>query len=359
MLKKIDIYIIKKFLGTYFLSILLIVCIAVVFDFSEKLDNFIKYEASGGDVITKYYLRFIPYFANLFSPLFVFISVIFFTSKMAYNSEIIAMISGGISFRRLMRPYLISAVLIAFMSFMLGNTVIPNSNKVRYKFEDQYVSSKKKDLDKHIHMELEPDMYIYVQQFSSRNYSGRLFSLETFEDGEMVSRLTANTIRYIKKTEQWKLYGCVTRTFTDDKEIITKDAVKDTTLNLVPGDLVKMKNYYETMTNKELQEYISRQEVRGIDNYKEFVVALHRRIATPFSALILTLIGVSLSSRKVRGGSSLHIGIGFTLSFSYILFETIMTSMSTNGDANPLLAAWLPNIIYAVIAAYLYFKAPK
>ncbi len=359
MLKKIDFYIIKKFLGTYFLSILLIVCIAVVLDFSEKLDNFIKHEACAHDVIFDYYLRFIPYFVNLFSPLFVFISVIFFTSKMAYNSEIIAMISGGVSFRRLMRPYLLSALLIALMSFVLGGTIIPNSNKVRYAFEDKYVNSKKKDLDNNIHLELEPDVYVYVKNFSSRRYQGRLFSLEKFNNGEMTSRLTASSIRYIKKTNTWKLQNCVTRTFTDEGEIIKKQSIIDTTLNLEPSDLILMKNFDETMTNSELNKYIVRQKSRGIDNYREYLVAHHRRISTPFSAIILTLIGVSLSSRKVRGGSSLHIGIGFTLSFSYILFETIMSSMATNGNANPFMAAWLPNLIYLIIAIYLYIKAPK
>lgn len=359
MLKKIDIYIIKKFLGTYFLSILLIVCVAVVFDFTEKLDNFIRYEASAYDVITKYYLRFVPYFANLFSPLFVFISVIFFTSKMAYDSEIIAMISGGVSFRRLMRPYFISAGLIALMIFVLGSTIIPNSNKVRYEFEDQYVSSRKKDMDRDIHIELEPGIYAYVQRFSSRNYTGYWFSLESYENGEMTSRTTAKSMRYIKKTDTWKLYTCVTRTFDGENETIEKASQIDTTLNLVPSDLIKMKRYYETMTNSELKTFINRQQKRGIDNYTEYVVERHRRISTPFSAIVLALIGVSLSSRKVRGGSSLHIGIGFTLSFSYILFETVMSSFAVNGNADPLLAAWLPNLVYAIIGIYLYIKAPK
>lgn len=359
MLKKIDIYIIKKFLGTYFLSILLIVCVAVVFDFTEKLDNFIRYEASAYDIVTKYYLRFVPYFANLFSPLFVFISVIVFTSKMAYDSEIIAMISGGVSFKRLMRPYFISAGFIAVLIFVLGSSVIPNSNKVRYEFEDEFVSSRKKDMDRDIHMELEPGVYVYVERFSSRNYTGRLFSLESYEDGKMVSRTTANSMRYVKKTETWKLFTCVTRTFDGDSEYIEKAAVIDTVLNLVPDDLVQMKRYYETMTNRELTQHINRQKKRGIDNYAEYVVERYRRISTPFSALILALIGVSLSSRKVRGGSSLHIGIGFTLSFSYILFETVMSSFAVNGNADPLLAAWLPNVIYALIGLYLYVKAPK
>jgi len=359
MLKKIDIYIIKKFLGTYFLSILLIVCVAVVFDFTEKLDNFIKYEASAYDVVTKYYLRFIPYFANLFSPLFVFISVIFFTSKLAYDSEIIAMISGGVSFRRLMRPYLIASSLIAIMVFFLGSSLIPNSNKVRFNFEDEYISSRKKDMGRNIHMELEPDTYVYVERFSPNNYTGKMFSLEKFEDGKMVSRTTANSMRYVKKTNTWKLFTCVTRTFDGEQETIVKNAQIDTTLQLVPDDLMKLTRFYETMTTSELNEHIERQKMRGIDNYTEYVVERHRRLATPFSALILTLIGVSLSSRKVRGGSSLHIGIGFVLSFSYILFDTVMSSFAVNGNADPLLAAWLPNIIYAGIGIYLYIKAPK
>jgi lipopolysaccharide export system permease protein len=359
MLKKIDIYIIKKFLGTYFLSVILIISVAVVFDFTEKLDNFMKYEASAYDIITKYYLRFIPFFANLFGPLFVFISVILFTSKMAYNSEIIAMISGGVSFRRLMRPYLISALFIAILTFVLGSTVIPNSTKVRYEFEDDYVSPKRKDMDRNIHMEIAPDVYIYVERFSSRNYSGRNFSLEKFEAGELVSKTTAGTMRYVKKTESWQLSNCLTRTFDGETETIHKISKIDTVLNLIPDDLVTKKRFYETMTNKELTYQIDRQKSRGVDNYMEYVVARYRRYSTPFSALILTLIGVSLSSRKVRGGSSLHIGVGFTLSFTYILFETVMGSFATNGNANPLLAAWLPNITYTIIGIYLYIRAPK
>lgn len=359
MLKKIDIYIIKKFLGTYFLSILLIVCVAVVFDFTEKLDNFIKYDASAYDVVTKYYLRFVPFFANLFSPLFVFISVIVFTSKMAYDSEIIAMISGGVSFKRLMRPYFISAAIIAALSFVLGDTIIPNSNKVRFEFEDQYVSSRRKDMDKDIHMEISNDKYIYMQSFSSRTYTGKMFSMEDFEDGEMVSRLTAKSIRYVKNTDTWKLYDCLVREFDGDNESITKVSRMDTTINLVPDDLIKMKRFYETMTNSELSAHIARQQARGVDNYREFLVERYRRISVPISALVLTLIGVSLSSRKVRGGSSLHLGIGFTLSFTYILFGTVMTSFATNGNADPLLAAWLPNIVFAIIGVYLYVKAPK
>ncbi len=359
MLKKIDIYIIKKFLGTYFLSILLIVIVAVVFDFTEKLDNFIAHEATAYDVITKYYMRFVPYFANLFSPLFIFISVIFFTSKLAYDSEIIAMISGGVSFRRLMRPYFLSALFIAILSFALGSSIIPNSNKVRYAFEDQYVKSRTKDLGKDIHMEISPDHYIYVERFRSRNYTGTKFSMEVFEDGALKSRLTSSSISYNRKTNQWRLTDCLMRTLNDDGETLVRSARIDTTLNLVPDDLVKMTRYYETMTNSELKAHIKRQQSRGVDNYTEFLVEKYRRVSMPFSALVLTLIGVSLSSRKVRGGSSLHIGIGFTLSFSYILLDTIMSSFAINGNADPMLAAWMPNILYFIIGVYLYIKAPK
>ena len=359
MLKKIDIYIIKKFLGTYFLAILLIIGIAVVFDLSEKLDNFIQNDAPVKAIIFDYYLNFIPYFANLFSPLFTFISVIFFTSKLAYDTEIIAILAGGVSFKRLVRPYMISAALIAFMSFMLSSYVIPPANMNRLLFEDSYYVPRKKQETSNIHVEIEPGLFISIKTFSFRSKIARDIYLERFNGKDLVSRLRANSGTFDEETGKWKLEDYEIRNFEPWKEDVVKGKEIDTTLNLTLEDFYTYERYYETLTNDELEKYIKKQTARGVGNVEEFVIEKYNRFANSFSAFILTLIGVSISSRKVKGGTGLHMGLGLLLSFSYILFSPISTTFAINGEMNMLLAVWLPNIIYIFIAAFLYKYAPK
>lgn len=359
MLKKIDIYIIRKFLGTYFFAIFIIILISVIFDLTEKLDNFIEKEAPVESVIFDYYMNFIPYFANLFSSLFTFIAVIFFTSKLAYNTEIIAMLSGGVSFARLLRPYLIAASSIVLMSYLLSSWVIPHANRDRIEFEDKYVSPMKQITDRNIHVEIEPGIFVYIDMFNSLRNTGTKITIEQFEGSKLISKTSARSIRYNEDTKTWKLTEYVIRDIGEHKEEIERGRTMDTTLNMVPGDFIAIRNYQETLNNTELSAHIKKQKARGLDNVEPFIIEKYRRVSDPFSAIILTIIGVAVSSRKVRGGTGFHIGIGLLISFSYIFFIRVSTTFAINGDMAPLVAVWLPNVLYSLIALWMYRAAPK
>lgn len=358
---RLDRYIIKKFLGTYIFAIALIISIAVVFDINEKMDDFIGNNAPLKAIVFDYYLNFIPYFANLFSPLFVFIAVIFFTSKLADNSEIIAMYASGVSFRRLMRPYMFSAFVIAVLTFILGAYIIPRGSSVRLDFEDRYIKKKKVEFARNIQLAVDDNTIAYLDQYSSYNATGYHFSLDKFEDKKLVSHLTARTIVYdtLRNDHTWKLRDYMVREFDDMRERITKGSVKDTVLNMEPSDFLIMRGQEQVMTSPQLSDYVAKQKRRGFANVKEFEIEYHKRIAMSFAAFILTIIGASLSSKKIKGGMGLHLGIGLALSFSYILFQTVSSTFAINGNTPPAVAVWIPNILYAFIAVYLYRKALK
>jgi lipopolysaccharide export system permease protein len=359
-MKKLDWYIIKKFLGTYFFAIVLILSIAVVFDYNERMDRFMQHNAPWSGIIFDYYLNFIPYFANLFSPLFVFISVIFFTAKLAENSEIVAMFAAGMSFKRMLRPYMLSAALIAVVTFALGSYVIPRGSVTRIDFEDKYWKPRKVNVARNIQLEVDSGVIAYFDRFEDNNKTGYRFSLDKFEGKQLVSHLTARTITYdTTAVNKWTLRDYMIRHMEGMKESIEKGERKDTIIKMVPGDLLVDKNQEETMTSPELSRYIDRQRQRGFANIKEFEIEYHKRIAMSFASFILTLIGASLSSKKTKGGMGLHLGVGLALSFSYILFQTVASSFAVNGSMPPALAVWIPNFLYAGIAFYLYHKAPK
>ena len=359
-LKLLDWYIIKKFLGTYVFAIVLILSIAVVFDFNEKQDRFMSHNAPWSAIIFDYYLNFIPYFANLFSPLFVFIAVIFFTSKLAENSEIIAMFSTGMSFKRMLRPYMISAAIIAVVTFCLGAYVIPKGSVTRINFEDKYYKPRKVNTAHNIQLEVDSGVIAYIDRFENYSNTGYRFSLDKFKGKQLVSHLTARSITYdTTGVHKWIIKDYMIREMEGMKENITTGARMDTTLFMEPSDFLIMKNQQEMLTSPQLSEYIDRQKQRGFANIKEFEIEYHKRIAMSFASFILTLIGVSLSSRKTKGGMGLHLGIGLALSFSYILFQTIASTFAVNGNMPPAIAVWIPNILYSFIAFYLYQKAPK
>ena len=359
-LKRLDWYIIQKFLGTYVFAIVLIISIAVVFDFNEKQDKFMSHDAPWSAIIFDYYLNFIPYFANLFSPLFVFIAVIFFTSKLAENSEIIAMFSTGMSFKRMLRPYMVSAAIIAVVTFTLGAFVIPRGSVTRINFEDKYYKQRKMNTARNIQLEVDSGVIAYIDRFEDYSKTGYRFSLDKFEGKQLVSHLTARSITYdTSAVHKWTIKDYMIREMKGMKETITQGSRIDTTLFMEPADFLIMKNQQEMLTSPELSEYIDRQKQRGFANIKEFEIEYHKRIAMSFASFILTLIGVSLSSRKTKGGMGLHLGIGLGLSFSYILFQTIASTFAINGNMPPAIAVWIPNILYAFIAFYLYEKAPK
>ncbi len=359
--KLIDAYIIKKFLGTFFFCLVLILTIAVVFDFAEKIDNFMEHKAPFKLIIIEYYLNFIPYFAMLFAPLFVFIAVIFFTSKMAISTEIIAILNSGMSFRRMLWPYFLSAFIIASMTFMLTNFVIPKSNRIRMEFEEKYYkpSTRRVTLENIHRMEFKNE-YVYMGTFNPLSMRGQNFTIEKFSDsGTLESKFSATSVVYDTTIHKWTALNYYIRTITDDHEVITRGKQIDTALNIKPMDFSRDPSFVGTMTSLELENYIKLLRLQGSDELKLFLIEKYRRFANPFAVFILTLIGVTLSSRKVRGGLGMNIGIGLMLSFSYILFLQFASQFSLKGSLGPMLAMWIPNIIYSVIGLVLYKMAPK
>lgn len=362
LLSRLDRYIISKFIGTYIYSIILIISIAIVFDINENLSKFTTLGAPLKAIVFDYYANFVPYFSNLFSPLFVFIAVIFFTSKLAGNSEIIAMLAAGVSFKRLMRPYLLSAALIALVNYYLGSYVIPHGTIVRQDFEAKYKNNKKITSASNVQLMVGPGVIAYIQQYDNNTKSGYGFSLDKFEKKKLVSHMTASTIRYDSISEDrfhWKAQNYKIRTLRGLREEIKSGAVIDTIIHMEPMDLVYSDGQQETLTSDELRQYISKQIERGSTNVVQYEVEYHKRIATSFASFILTVIGVSLSSRKRKGGMGVYLGIGLALSFSYILLQTISSTFAINADTPPIIAAWMPNVLYAFIAYFCYRQAPN
>ena len=358
-MKRIDFYIIKKFLGTFIFTLSGIILITIVFDVTEKFDKLMVPELTLKDIVFDYYLNFIPYFVSIFASLFTFIAVIFFTSKLADNSEIIAMLSTGMSFNRLMLPYTISATIIAISMFILNAFIIPPANKKRLDFDYTYINKNKKvEYENNVQLEVEPGVFAYFDQYRNATQMGYRFSLERFEGKTLVSRLSANSIKY-DSLYHWTIIDYIIRDFDGMYENISSGTRKDTTLMIVPSDFLISEGDCETMTSPELAKHIKRQKQRGIGNIQSFEIEYHKRFANIFSFFILTVIGVSLSSNKRKGGMGLNIGIGLGLSFSYILFMTITSSFAVSGLVSPMIASWIPNILYTFIAIYLYRIAPR
>lgn len=362
MISILDWYIIKKFIGTYIYAIILIISISIVFDFNEHMTKFVTYHAPWRAIIFDYYANFVPYFANLFSPLFVFIAVIFFTSKLAGNSEVIAMLAAGTSFRRLMRPYMLSAALIAAVNFYLGAYIIPHGNVIRQNFESLYKNNKKNTSAQNVQLQVAPGVISYIQTYDNISKRGYGFSLDKFEKKKLVSHMTANVIQYDTISDEryhWKLNNYKIRTLKGLREHIETGYELDTVIMMEPMDLVFSKGQQETFTSPELLRYITKQKDRGSSNVVQYEVEYHKRIATSFASFILTVIGASLSSRKRKGGMGMYLGIGLALSFTYILLQTISATFAINAGTPAVLAAWIPNILYTFIAYFCYRQAPN
>ena len=361
-IKVLDWYIIRKFIGTYIYSIALIISISIVFDVNENLAKFSQYHAPLKAVVFDYYANFVPYFANLFSPLFVFIAVIFFTSKLASNSEIISMLAAGVSFKRLMRPYMISCVLISTLSFFLSAYIIPHGTVIRQNFETMYKNKKKNTSADNVMLQVDRGVIAYIQHYDNTMKKGYGFSLDKFENKKLVSHMTAmeakyDTIsdtKYHRTLNNWKV-----RELRGLKEHITSGMRRDTVIQMEPTDLVYSKGQQETFTSPELKEYISKQMDRGSSNVVQYQVEYHKRIASSFASFILTTIGLSLSSRKRKGGMGMYLGIGLALSFGYIMLQTVSSTFAINANTPPIIAAWIPNIIFAIVAYFCYKKAPN
>ncbi|MDY3062420.1 MAG: LptF/LptG family permease [Bacteroidaceae bacterium] len=362
----LDRYIIKKFIGTYFFSIILIIMIVIVFDFNEKIDKLTQAHndmgISWGKIAIDYYLNTIPYFSNLFSSLFVFISVIFFTSKLADRSEIIAMRACGMSFKRILRPYMISATFIGVLNLVLGAFVIPHSTKIRTDFENKYIKKKQISIVDNIQLQTENNVIAFFSSFNNDNKSGNGFSLDKFHNKKLVSHLTALRIQYDTLSDtryRWKLFNYQIREMHGTSETVTSGTELDTIIPIEPTDLVYNRNQQETMTTPQIYEYIEKQRTRGSANLSTFEIEFHKRFASACAALILTIIGVTLSCEKRKGGMGLSLGLGLGLSFSYILFQTISSAFATKAGMPAMLAAWIPNIIFSIVAFALYRKTPK
>lgn len=360
MFNILDRYILRKFLGTFFYAIGVIITITVVFDISEKIDDFIEHKLSFGTIIFEYYIYFIPYFANLFSPLFLFVSVIFFTAKMASNTEIVAILSSGVSFKRMLWPYFLGSLIIALMSGLLSNFVIPRANEGRIEFENTYINSKYKNYGRHQHYQVEPGTFIYFDTYSSERMVGYKFSMEKFDgEGELTYKLISDHIRWDTISEQWVVQKYYIRHFEDGAERIVEGETLDTIYPFHPKDFGQRLKAVEAMNYFELNEFIVEQQMKGSDYVSYFLIEKHRRISMPFATFILTLIAVSISSRKVRGGVGMHIGIGILLSFTYIMFMQVSQTFAIEGDMSPLLAVWIPNFLFGILGTVLLVKAPK
>ena len=363
-LKRIDTYIISKFLGTYFFSILLILGVTVVFDYNDNIDKFTQNGAPWNELLV-YYLNFMPYYANLFSSLFVFISVIFFTSKLAGNSEIIAMISAGISLPRLMRPYMISAALIALLTLYLGSEVIPRGSVERLDFENQYKrrgNKKNPTYADNVQLQVDTGVIAFIEHFDGPTKTGYHFQLDKFEHKKLVSHLTAQSITYDTLSNErfhWQIVNATVRDMRGMRERITHHARIDSVIIMEPSDFLFTHNFQETMTNRQLLEHIDRARIRGTGNIKPFQVEYYKRFASAFAAFIMTVIGVSLSSRKRKGGMGFSLGVGLVLSVAYAFFQAVTAGFATNANVPPMLAVWRPNILFSIIAYVLYKRAPR
>ncbi len=357
---KIDRYIMGKFIGTYLFTILMLVVVILVFDAAEKMDDFMELNAPISEIFFTFYLNFIPFLVNQFSSLIIFIAVIFFTSKLAYNTEIVAILSSGVSFRRFLYPYFVAAMLITSVSLVLNLYIIPRANTKRIEFEAEYLKKGKRgNYDSHIYRQTNDSTFVYIKGYNSIHRSCEFIVIETIKDNRIVASTTAKSASFDSETKRWKASKYLDTKLVDGYERLEKKTSLDTLINLSDKELGKVENYVQTLNINELNKFIEDQTNKGSNQISLFLVDKHNRYAYPFSALILTLIGVSLSSRKVRGGTGLHIGIGLGLCFSYILFMRFANEFAKGDVIPPAIAVWLPNLLFSFIAIYLYRKAPK
>ena len=357
-MKKIDKYIIGKFLGTFFFSIVLIMSIAVIFDLTEKLDDFFENQVSVREIVFDYYLNFIPYFMNMFSPLFIFISVIFFTSKLAGDSEIIAIMASGVSYHRLMWPYFLSALLLFVFSFWMTGYVIPPASEKMFTFQDKYIQHFSRENARNVQMEVEPGTILYIESFQKRTNMGYRSSLEHFDGKQLTMRITADRIHY-DSAYNWHFDKYVRRDFDGMRETLTRGNRLDTIIPVLPKELFYTAENAQMMPNPELRAYIKTQRQRVSGNVQSFETEWWKRWASPIGAFIMTLLGVTLSSKKVRGGMGKNLGAGLTLSALYILFSTVSTTFSVSGVMSPFMSVWLPNFLFLLIGVQLYLRVSK
>jgi len=358
-LKIIDIYIIRKFLGTYFYSILLLTVIIIIFDISEKIDDFIEKDAPLKAIVFDYYFNFIPYFVNMFSALFTFIAVVYFTSRMASNTEIVAILNAGISFWRMLVPYMLSGIMLTILSFALMNYVIPYTNRTMRDFEKHYLKEPFKVREMNIHMQIEPGTYVYVENFNALGKIGYRFSMEKFDKTGLKMKLKAELIQWDSVQKHWKMKNYTIRRIGANGESIYQGREKDTTLSFSAADFMGDIEDAKIMTYSQLTKFSEREKMRGTNLARQFDLEKYKRLTFPFVNLVLTFIGVALSSRKVRGGIGMHLGLGIGIAFTFILLLQISSVFAIFGNVPAVVTLWIPNIIYSIIAIILLRMAPK
>ncbi len=361
MLTLLDRYIIKKFLSTFFFILGLIIIVAIVIDLSEKLDDFIQNQASTKALIFDYYIYFVPWFYNLFNNLFVFIAVVFFTSKMAANSEVVAMLASGVSYRRVLRPYIIASVLLALLSWFMNSWIIPWSNAQKVAFENEYINGRKDaeaQWQQDVHRQLKPGKYMYIDNFRKTDSIGYKVTIEEFEGRDLVYKLSAERLSWNDSASSWHVENYVERYLGTDSALM-RGKQKDIAISFNPQEFFLRKDDVGIFNNSELDRVIEAERMRGAEQIEYYLVERYRRLAMPFSTIILTVIGVTLSSRKTRGGIGVSMAIGFGLAFSYIFLNQMTYTLAYSGEMNSLLAVWIPNFIYAIIALVLVKVAPK
>jgi lipopolysaccharide export system permease protein len=357
-MKLIDKYILKKFLAAFVFTVLIIVLVILVIDITEKTDNFSESGVSTLQIIG-YYANWIPWMANFITPLTTFIATVFVTAQLAGRSEIVAILSSGVSFRRMLIPYLIGASLIAISSFVLNGWIIPNSNKPRIQFEMEHLGKRDNVTHSNIHMQIAPNTYLYLRTYNNQSNVGYNFTLEEMEGTRLVKKISANRMSWDEESQSWKLSAWKTHTLDSLREAIRQGREKDTVLNILPQDFENEYRSYDGMTLRELDDHIDKLKLRGSSNIQVYEVEKYTRFSSPFAVLILTFMGVIVSSRKTRGGAGFQIALGFLLSFLYILFFIIGKSIAEAGNTHPALAVWWPNIIFGTISMLMYKYVPR
>ncbi|MBS1772022.1 MAG: LptF/LptG family permease [Bacteroidetes bacterium] len=357
-MKKLDWYIVKKFLSTFFFAIMILAIIACVIDYSEKVEDYVQHKTPAIEILN-YFKNFIPHISALLFPLFIFIATIFFTSKLAYKSEIIAMLATGMSFQRFMRPYYVGAGFLCLLSLISNHWIVPKANKERLAFEDKYIHSQTSSSDRSVHLRLSKDLYVYVLTYDFANNTGYFFTAETIDSTSLKTKIFANNIQYDSVKAIWNLKNARIRINDGLKESMR--IIQDTNMKFPfkPRDLEEDEEVKAALTTPELNRVIAREKLRGRETLNFYYVEKHRRTSEPFAGFILTIIGVCIASRKVRGGSGLHLAIGIVLSAIYIMAMQFSTTFSTKAGLNPMIAVWIPNFIFGGVAIYLYRKQIK
>jgi lipopolysaccharide export system permease protein len=358
-LKVIDWYIIKKYMGTFLFTLAIFSVITVVFDISEHLDNFLKKQSSLHDIAFQYYAGFIPFYLNLLSPLINFLAVILFTAKMANQTEIVPILTSKASFSRFLRPYFVTATIIFIVSFFANVYLIPYTNRLKVDFENTHFSDSDPTKNE-VHMQLDKQTFVYVKSYDANSKTGYEFIMEKFNGDKMIQKLVASSITYDTVKKFWRIKAYTDRHIDGLKEhMIWRAAAKDTTLDMRPEDFEIRDNQYSAMSMSVLNKNIEKAQLRGTGELTDMLYEKFHRFVYPLSTYVLTLIGVSISSRKVRGGIGLPLGIGILLCFTYIVVERFALVFSIKGGAPPLISVFVPNILFGAFGYYLLLKAPK